>query len=131
MKAVKWFSKAMTLGFVFFMALLLVNPENSLEFVAMIPFGAFAAYLLTESCNADYYPPNSRKEMCHTKLFFIGLIGGTVMSYGAFLAQGLGEGNVMSGLLLGSISSYAFVVATLLTAIPVAILLKEYSEGGE
>ena len=42
MKAVKWFSKAMTLGFVFFMALLLVNPENSLEFVAMIPFGAFA-----------------------------------------------------------------------------------------
>ena len=131
MKAVKWFSKAMTLGFVFFMALLLVNPENSLEFVAMIPFGAFAAYLLTESCNADYYPPNNCKEMCHTKLFFIGLIGGTVMSYGAFLAQGLGEGNVMSGLLLGSISSYAFVVATLLTAIPVAILLKEYSEGGE
>ena len=131
MKAVKWFSKAMTLGFVFFMALLLVNPENSLEFVAMIPFGAFAAYLLTESCNADYYPPNNRKEMCHTKLFFIGSIGGTVMSYGAFLAQGLGEGNVMSGLLLGSISSYAFVVATLLTAIPVAILLKEYSEGGE
>ena len=131
MKAVKWFSKAMTLGFVFFMTLLLVNPENSLEFVAMIPFGAFAAYLLTESCNADYYPPNNRKEMCHTKLFFIGLIGGTVMSYGAFLAQGLGEGNVMSGLLLGSISSYAFVVATLLTAIPVAILLKEYSEGGE
>ena len=131
MKAVKWFSKAMTLGFVFFMALLLVNPENSLKFVAMIPFGAFAAYLLTESCNADYYPPNNRKEMCHTKLFFIGLIGGTVMSYGAFLAQGLGEGNVMSGLLLGSISSYAFVVATLLTAIPVAILLKEYSEGGE
>ena len=131
MKAVKWFSKAMTLGFVFFMALLLVNPENSLEFVAMIPFGAFAAYLLTESCNVDYYPPNNRKEMCHTKLFFIGLIGGTVMSYGAFLAQGLGEGNVMSGLLLGSISSYAFVVATLLTAIPVAILLKEYSEGGE
>ena len=131
MKAVKWFSKAMTLGFVFFMALLLVNPENSLEFVAMIPFGAFAAYLLTESCNADYYPPNNRKEMCHTKLFFIGLIGGTVMSYGAFLSQGLGEGNVMSGLLLGSISSYAFVVATLLTAIPVAILLKEYSEGGE
>ena len=46
MKAVKWFSKAMTLGFVFFMALLLVNPENSLEFVAMIPFGAFAAYKL-------------------------------------------------------------------------------------
>ena len=131
MKAVKWFSKAMTLGFVFFMALLLVNPENSLEFVAMIPFGAFAAYLLTESCNADYYPPNNRKEMCHTKLFFIGLIGGTVMSYGALLAQGLGEGNVMSGLLLGSISSYAFVIATLLTAIPVAILLKEYSEGGE
>ena len=131
MKAVKWFSKAMTLGFVFFMALLLVNPENSLEFVAMIPFGAFAAYLLTESCNADYYPPNNRKEMCHTKLFFIGLIGGTVMSYGAFLAQGLGEGNVMSGLLLGSISSYAFAIATLLTAIPVAILLKEYSEGGE
>ena len=131
MKAVKWFSKAMTLGFVFFMALLLVNPENSLEFVAMIPFGAFAAYLLTESCNADYYPPNNRKEMCHTKLFFIGLIGGTVMSYGAFLAQGLGEGNVMSGFLLGSISSYAFVIATLLTAIPVAILLKEYSEGGE
>ena len=131
MKAVKWFSKAMTLGFVFFMALLLVNPENSLEFVAMIPFGAFAAYLLTESCNADYYPPNNRKEMCHTKLFFIGLIGGTVMSYGAFLAQGLGEGNVMSGLLLSSISSYAFVIATLLTAIPVAILLKEYSEGGE
>ena len=131
MKAVKWFSKAMTLGFAFFMALLLVNPENSLEFVAMIPFGAFAAYLLTESCNADYYPPNNRKEMCHTKLFFIGLIGGTVMSYGAFLAQGLGEGNVMSGLLLGSISSYAFVVATLFTAIPVAILLKEYSEGGE
>ena len=131
MKAVKWFSKAMTLGFVFFMTLLLVNPENSLEFVAMIPFGAFAAYLLTESCNADYYPPNNRKEMCHTKLFFIGLIGGTVMSYGAFLAQGLGEGNVMSGLLLSSISSYAFVVATLLTAIPVAILLKEYSEGGE
>ena len=93
MKATKWFSKAMTLGFVFFMALLLVNPENSLEFVAMI--------------------------------------GGTVMSYGAFLAQGIGEGNVMSGLLLGSISSYAFVAATLLTAIPVAILLKEYSEGGE
>ena len=131
MKAVKWFSKAMTLGFVFFMALLLVNPENSLEFVAMIPFGAFAAYLLTESCNADYYPPNNRKEMCHTKLFFIGLIGGTVMSYGAFLAQGLGEGNVMSGLLFGSISSYVFGIATLLTAIPVAILLKEYSEGGE
>ena len=131
MKAVKWFSKAMTLGFVFFMALLLVNPENSLEFVAMIPFGAFAAYLLTESCNADYYPPNNRKEMCHTKLFFIGLIGGSVMSYGAFLAQGIGEGNIVSGLLLGSISSYAFVIAALLTAIPVAILLKEYSEGGE
>jgi ABC-type maltose transport system permease subunit len=37
----------------------------------------------------------------------------------------------MSGLLLGSISSYAFVAATLLAAIPVAILLKEYSEGGE
>ena len=131
MKAVKWFSKAMTLGFVFFMALLLVNPENSLEFVAMIPFGAFAAYLLTENCNAEYHPPKERKEMCHTSLFFVGLIGGTIMSYGAFLAQGVGEGNVMSGLLLGSISSYAFVMATLLTAIPVAILLKEYSEGGE
>jgi hypothetical protein len=69
--------------------------------------------------------------MSHTSLFFVGLIGGTVMSYGAFLAQGIGEGNVMSGLLLGSISSYAFVVATLLAATPVAILLKEYSEGGE
>ena len=56
MKATKWFSKAMTLGFVFFMALLLVNPENSLEFVAMIPFGAFAAYLLTENCSAEYAP---------------------------------------------------------------------------
>ncbi len=131
MKAVKWFSKAMTLGFVFFMALLLVNPENSLEFVAMIPFGAFAAYLLTENCNAEYHPPKDRKEMCHTSLFFVGLIGGTIMSYGSFLAQGVGEGNVMSGLLLGSISSYAFVAATLLTAIPVAILLKDYCEGGE
>ena len=131
MKATKWFSKAMTLGFVFFMALLLVNPENSLEFVAMIPFGAFAAYLLTENCNAEYASSKGRKEMCHTGLFFVGLIGGTIMSYGAFLAQGIGEGNVMSGLLLGSISSYAFVAATLLTAIPVAILLKEYSEGGE
>ena len=131
MKATKWFSKAMTLGFVFFMALLLVNPENSLEFVAMIPFGAFAAYLLTENCNADYYPPHNRKEMCHGRLFLVGLIGGTVMSYGAFLAQGIGEGNIVSGLLLGSISSYAFVIAALLTAIPVAILVKDYSEGGE
>ena len=131
MKATKWFSKAMTLGFVFFMALLLVNPENSLEFVAMIPFGAFAAYLLTESGNADYYPPHNRKEMCPGRLFLVGLIGGTVMSYGAFLAQGIGEGNIVSGLLLGSISSYAFVIAALLTAIPVAILVKDYSEGGE
>ena len=53
------------------------------------------------------------------------------MSYGAFLAQGIGEGNIVSGLLLGSISSYAFVIAALLTAIPVAILVKDYSEGGE
>ena len=108
MKVTKWFSKAMSLGFVFFMALLLVKPENSLEFIAMIPFGAFGAYLLTESCNAEYQPLKARKEMCHISLFFVGLIGGTVMSYGAFLAQGMGEGNIWSGLVLGSISSYAF-----------------------
>ena len=131
MKVVKWFSKAMTLGSVLLMALLVVNPENSLEFVAMIPFGAFAAYLLTESCDAGYHPPKERKEMCHACLFFVGLLGGTVMSYGAFLAQGIGEGNLISGLLFGSISSYAFVAATLFMAIPVAVLLKAYSEGGE
>ncbi len=131
MKTVKWFSKAMTLGFVFFMALLLVQPENALEFIAMIPFGAFAAYLLLTNCNDEYVPKEGRKEMCHTKLFFIGLGGGLVMSYGAMLAQGPGEGNIVSGLILGSISSYAFVFAALLTAIPVAILLKEQCEGGE
>ena len=75
MKASKWFSKAMTLGFVFFMALLLVNPENSLEFIAMIPFGAFVAYLLTENYNEEYHLPKGRKEMSHTSLFFVGLIG--------------------------------------------------------
>jgi len=128
---VKWFSKAMTLGFVFFMALLLVEPENSLEFIAMIPFGAFGAYLLTQKCNEEYYSEHEGKEMCHTKLFFIGLIGGTVMSYGAMLADGGTEGNIVSGLLVTSISSYAFVIAALLTAIPVAILLKEQCEGGK
>lgn len=131
MKTVKWFSKAMTLGFVFFMALLLVQPENALEFIAMIPFGAFGAYLLLTNCNEEYEPKEGRKEMCHTKLFFIGLVGGLVMSYGAMLAQGPSEGNIVSGLILGSISSYAFVIAALLTAIPVAILLKEHCEGGE
>ena len=61
MKASKWFSKAMTLGFVFFMALLLVNPENSLEFIAMIPFGAFVAYLLTENYNEEYHLPKGQQ----------------------------------------------------------------------
>lgn len=131
MRTVKWFSKAMTLGFVFFMALLLVKPENSMEFIAMVPFGAFAAYLLTQRCNEEYAPREGRKEMCHTGLFFTGLIGGFIMSYGAMLAEGSGEGNIMSGLILSSISSYAFVVSALLVAIPVAILMKEHCEGGE
>lgn len=129
MKTVKWFSKAMTLGFVFFMALLLVEPENSLEFIAMVPFGAFGAYLLTQKCNEEYKPKHN--EMCHGKLFFTGLIGGTIMSYGALLADGGTEGNIISGLLFTSLSSYAFVISALLTAIPVAILLKEHCEGGK
>lgn len=130
MKTIKWFSKAMTLGFVFFMALLLVKPENSMEFITMVPFGAFAAYLLMHRYSEEYCPPNGRKEICHTGLFFTGLLGGMVMSYGVMLAEGNGKGNILSGLILSSISSYAFVVAALLTAIPVAILLKEYCEGG-
>lgn len=131
MRAIKWFSKAMTLGFVFFMALLLVGPENSLEFIAMVPIGAFGAYLMLPSYREEYQPKEGREEMCHTGLFFTGLIGGTVMSYGAMLAEGGTEGNIMSGLILTSISSYAFVVAALLTAIPVAILMKEHCEGGK
>ena len=130
MKTIKWFSKAMTLGFVFFMALLLVEPENSCEFIAMIPFGAFAAYLMLPGYREEYQPKPGREEMCHTHLFLTGLVGGMVMSYGAMLAEGSGEGNILSGLLLTSLSSYAFVIAALLTAIPVAILLKEHCEGG-
>lgn len=130
MQTVKWFSKAMTLGFVFFMALLLVQPENSLEFIAMVPFGAFGAYLMTNKNNEGYRHNSGREEIGHTGLFFTGLIGGMVMTFGAMLAEGNSDGNIMSGLILSSISSYAFVVAALFAAIPVAILLKAHCEGG-
>lgn len=128
MKTVKWFSQAMTLGFIFFMALLLVNPANSIEFVAMIPVGAFIAYLFTDKYGEDEEAGHGTHEMAHKKMFFFGLLGGLIMSYGAMLADGGLEGNIVSGVIYGTISSYAFVLATLLTAIPVAILMKEYSE---
>lgn len=128
MKTVKWFSQAMTLGFIFFMALLLVKPANSVEFVAMIPVGAFIAYLFTEKYGENEEKDHGTHEMPHKKMFFFGLIGGVIMGYGAMLADGGLEGNIVSGVIYGTLSSYAFVLATLLTAIPVAILMKEYSE---
>ncbi len=51
--------------------------------------------------------------------------GGFILLYGARMADGCTSGHMMSGMMQGSVSGYAFAIAVFATAIPTAIIVKK------
>ena len=70
-----------------------------------------------------------KKNVAKSKLFFSGFIGGFLLLYGARMAGGCTSGHMMSGIMQGSISGFAFAMAVFAAAIPTAIVLKEINKG--
>ena len=162
----KWMYKAIFLGVVFFLAILLVKPIGvSTQFsvlsgivhstvdntvIEMIEPGTYI------SSNA-YYAKSGGKVLqailhpvnydfifvlaiplgAYLAAFFnkkpfaavSGFIGGFLLLYGARMAGGCTSGHMMSGIMQGSISGFAFAMAVFAAAIPTAIVLKEINKG--
>lgn len=104
----------------------ILNPVNyDFIFVLAIPLGAYLAAFF----NKKPVAVTAKKNVAKSKLFFSGFIGGFLLLYGARMAGGCTSGHMMSGIMQGSISGFAFAMAVFAAAIPTAIVLKEINKG--
>ena len=57
------------------------------------------------------------------RTYVLPFIGGILLLYGARMAGGCTSGHMMSGMMQGSVSGYAFAASVFVIAIPTAIIV--------
>lgn len=110
------------------------NPMNyDFIFTLAIPLGAFAGYLLLKKRDPEAIAAREAeaqaalpKQPTFWNTYFFPFAMGFILLFGARFAGGCTSGHMMSGIMQGSISGYAFAVAVFGVAIPVAILTKRF-----
>ena len=107
----------------------ILHPVNyDFIFVLAIPLGAYLAAFFNKKPFAAVNV-TAKKKVAKSKLFLSGFIGGFLLLYGARMAGGCTSGHMMSGIMQGSISGFAFAMAVFAAAIPTAIVLKKINKG--
>lgn len=105
------------------------NPLNyDFVFVLAIPLGGFLGYQLTKKRKKE---PEEIKETCELqqsknrflKTYGPAFAGGFLLLYGARMADGCTSGHMMSGMMQGAVSGYAFAGSVFLVAIPTAVFI--------
>lgn len=103
-------------------------------FVLAIPAGAYLGYLLLKKKQSQEGISNEKTEAiscsAYNKRGFIktygpSFLGGFLLLFGARMADGCTSGHMMSGMMQGSVSGYAFAVSVFATAIPTALIVKK------
>lgn len=107
------------------------NPWGyGLFFVLAIPLGAILGYLVTgkkrksEMLDFSSIPKQQNEKNSFFKQYAPGFLGGFIILYGARMAGGCTSGHMMSGMMQGSVSGYAFALSVFAIAIPVSIMVK-------
>lgn len=96
-------------------------------FVLAIPLGGFIAYLFskkkrkTEETSEKSSCPLEERRQGMLRTYGVSFLGGVLLLYGARMAGGCTSGHMMSGMMQGAVSGYAFAAAVFAVAIPVAI----------
>lgn len=112
------------------------NPMNyDFIFVLAIPVGGYLGYMLLkkkrenregdesegiESCSLD------ENKKSFIRIYLPSFIGGFLLLFGARMADGCTSGHMMSGMMQGSVSGYVFAISVFSTAIPTALIVKNF-----
>lgn len=108
------------------------NPLNyDFIFVLSIPIGGYIGSLIYKKDN-NYNQISEKNDFEH-RGFIVdygpSFISGLLLLYGARLANGCTSGHMMSGMMQGSISGYAFAGSVFLIAIPTSIIVSKVRRG--
>ena len=103
-------------------------------FVLSIPVGSLLGYALLRKKTANR-KIDEEVENCEIgknkpilSTYVILFVGGFILLFGARMADGCTSGNMMSGMMQGSVSGYVFAGAVFATAIPTAIIVKKFKD---
>ncbi len=86
-------------------------------FLLGIPLGAFLSSMLAGNFKFEYVPEFWRKQMGNSvaKRFLAAFLGGSIMMFGARLADGCTSGHGISGALQLALSSWVFILVLFIT----------------
>lgn len=100
------------------------HPWNyNFVFVLAIPVGGYIGYRLDSKRREIKKDASCSVKQNAWRTYVLPFIGGILLLYGARMAGGCTSGHMMSGMMQGSVSGYAFAASVFVVAIPTAIIV--------